>query len=93
MAAQIYLITKAGADAPEKTNVDDIHACIMNLDDGDAESVHVEEAVTAVEALGHPVGTGYFTTEQLLGPPTAGIMTTDQDIILILRRTKEEAIA
>ncbi len=92
MAAQIYLLTKAGADNPALTSVDDIHAVIMNLDDGDALAVHITEAVTAVEALGHPVGASYFTTEQLLGPPTGGIMTTDQDTILILKRTKEEAI-
>lgn len=92
MAAQIYLITKAGAENPALTSVDDIHAVIMNQDDGGTTAVRMAAATTAVEALGHPVGGTYFDTEQLLGPPTAGIMTTDLDTILILRRKTEEAI-
>ena len=93
MAAQIYLYTKLNADNPALTNVDDIHAVIMNQADTESAADRLIAAVVAVEALGHPVGSGYFDTEQLLGPPTAGIMTTDLDTILILRRTKEEAIA
>ncbi len=93
MVAQIYLITRASSDKPNLTNVDDIHACIINSDDGGADSVKIAEAEAVVQGLGHPIPGGYFDTVQLLGPPTAGIMTTDEDLILLLRRTKEEVIA
>jgi len=93
MAAQIYLLTKAEATHPEKTIIDDIHACIINSDDGGADSVKIAEAVAVIQGLGHPIPDGYFDTVQLLGPPTAGVMTTDEDTILILRRHTEESIA
>ena len=93
MAAQIYLITKASSDAPNQTYIDDIHAAIINSDDGSADSVKIAELEAVVQGLGHPIPDGYFDTVQLLGPPTAGIMTTDEDAILLLRRTKTESIA
>ena len=93
MAAQIYLLTKANADVPSATYIDDIHACIINSDDGGADAVKIAEAEALIRTAGHPVPDPYFDTVQLLGPPTAGIMTTDEDMILILRRGTTEVIA
>lgn len=92
MVAQVYLVTKAGADGPEKTNVDDIHACLINADDGGTDADTIVDAETKLQAAGHPIPDGYFDTVQLIGPPTAGIMTTDLDVVLFLRRTKAEYI-
>lgn len=92
MVAQLYLVTKANADVPSATYVDDIHACIVNSDDGGTAADTIVDAETVIQANGHPIPDGYFDTVQLLGPPTAGIMTTDLDTVLVLRRTKEEFI-
>ena len=93
MAAALYLVTKASAEGPEKTNIDDIHACIINADDGGSDADTILDAETKVIALGHPIQLGYFDTVEKLGVETGGIMTTDTDTILILRRTTERSIA
>lgn len=93
MAAQVYLVTKANADKPSLTIIDDIHAALINSDDGGSDAVKIAELEAVIQANGHPIPSGYFDTVQLIGPPTAGVMTTDEDVILILRRTKTEVIA
>ncbi len=93
MAAQIYLITKVDAVDPVQTYVNDIYACLINSDDGSADAVKIAEAEAVIQGLGHPIPDGYLDTVELVGPPTAGIMTTDEDVILFLRRSTDRAIA
>ena len=93
MAAAIYLLTKAGSYQPEKLIIDDIHAMITNADDGDPDATKIAEAVATAVSLGHPLPTGYFDTVQKLGVETGGVMTTNEDAILILRRSTTESIA
>ena len=86
MAAQVYLISKANADDPSNNYIDDVHACLINSDDAAADSVKIAEAVAQANVAGIPLKTGYFDTVELIGPPTAGIMSTDEDCIVFLRR-------
>ena len=93
MVASIFLVQKANAESPNLTIVDDIHAVIINADDASTDAVNIAEAEATVQAAGHPIPDGYFDTIQQLGVPTGGIMTTDEDAIIILRRTTTEVIA
>ncbi len=93
MAAQIYLVTKAQSQQPEQTLIDGIYAMLINADDGSSDAVNIAEAVATAVAAGHPLHSGYFDTIQLIGPPTLGIMTTNEDAILFLPRSKVEIIA
>ncbi len=93
MAAAIYLVTRAGAESPETMIINDLWAMIINADDGDADAVKIAEAVATAVAAGHPLPTGYFDTVQKLGVETGGIMDTDEDAIILLRRSKTEVIA
>jgi hypothetical protein len=86
MAAQIYLVTKSGADAPSSTLINGIFAMIVNADDGSAASVTIAEAIATANAKGHPLHDGYFDTVEKLGPPTGGIMTTDEDALIFVNR-------
>lgn len=92
MAAQIYLISKADAEEPSDTYYNDVHVCLINSDDGAADSVKIAEAIAQARVLGHPLPDGYFDTVELIGPPTAGIMSTDEDCIVFLRRGDDRDI-
>lgn len=93
MAAQLYLVTIAESDSPNKQMVDRINACIVNADDGGTAADTIVDAETVMQAAGIAIPDGYFDTVQLLGPPTAGIMTTDLDVIVLRDRGKTELIA
>jgi len=94
MAAQLYLLSRANADVPSRTNIDDVHIAIVNSDDGGADAVKIAEAEAAIIGAGIPLNPQpYFDTVELLGPPTAGIMTTDEDTIVFTRRGRVEIIA
>lgn len=93
MAGQIYLLTKADAESPNQTYINDIHACIQNADDGDPDATKIAEAIAVARLAGHPLPDGYFDTVQFIGAETGGIMDTDEDQILILRRSTVETIA
>ena len=93
MAAAIYLLTRGSAYQPEKLIINDIHAMIVNADDGDNDAAKIAEGVATAVAAGHPLPTGYFDTVQKLGVETGGVMTTDEDAIILLRRSKTEVIA
>lgn len=90
MAAQLYLLTVANADDPQTLLIDGITHCIVNSDDGGADAVKIAEAVASAVSIGIPLPTGYFDTVELLGPPTAGIMTTDEDAIFIPSRSRTD---
>jgi hypothetical protein len=55
MVAQVYLVTKANADAPNKTYVNDIHACLVNADDGGSDADTIVDAETRIQADGIPI--------------------------------------
>lgn len=93
MAAQIYLISKAESQKPVRKLIDQVHAVIVNSDDGGSDAVKIAEAIASANALGFKLPSGYFDTVELLGPPTAGIMTTDEDIIVLTDRGTTRAIA
>ena len=93
MAAQLYLVTKSGSIAPSSTLIDGIHGMIVNADDGGAASVTIAEAIATAQAAGHPLNDTYFDTVELLGPPTAVIMDTDEDALIFINRTIERVIA
>lgn len=93
MAAAIYLITKAESEKPVYKSVNDVHAMIVNADDGDSDAVKIAEAIASAVTLGHKLPAGYFDTVEKLGVETGGIITTDEDAIVILRRGTDRAIA
>lgn len=93
MAAGIFLVTKSGAEQPDNTIINDLHVMVVNADDGDSDAVIIAEAITVAVAAGHPIQSGYFNTVEQLGAPTGGIMTTDLDAIILLRRTSTQVIA
>lgn len=93
MAAQLYLVQKANADSPSETVINDLHCMIINADDGSTDAVNIAEAVATAREAGHPIPDGYFDTIQQIGAPTGGIMDTNEDAIIILRRTTTEVIA
>lgn len=93
MALEVQLITKDNPEQPEKTLVDGIHTVIFVADDGNTDAVNIAAAEAAVQAAGHAIPDGYFDTLERLGPPTTGIATTDQDIIVILPRASTRVIA
>lgn len=81
MALQIHLIKKAhgGGDG----FIDGVTHVLFNNDDGDADAVIIANAETACRSAGFALpDSGYFDTVELVGPPTAGIMTTELDIIV-----------
>ena len=92
MAAQIYLLTIAESDSPNKQIVDEIYACLVNSDDGGSDAVKIAEAEAVIQAA-HAIPDGYFDTVQLIGPETGGVMDTDEDVILLRGRGKTEFIA
>lgn len=93
MAAQIYLISKAESQKPVRALIDQVHAVIANSDDGGTDAVIIAEAVASAQALGFNLPADYFDTVEILGPPTAGIMTTDEDIIVLTDRSQARQIA
>ncbi len=93
MAKALYLVTKSGAGQPEKTNIDDIHACLINSDDGGSDADIIAEAIAQAVVAGHPLPAGYFDTVEDVGDLTTGKMPTDEDTIVILRRGTTEIIA
>lgn len=93
MALQLYLVSKSGSEAPSSTLINGLHAMVVNADDGGAASVTIAEAIATANAMGHPLHDGYFDTVELLGPPTAGIMTTDGDALILRTRGIERSIA
>jgi hypothetical protein len=93
MAAGIFLVSKAGSEDPNQTYVNNIHAAIVNADDGDTDATIIAEAVAAAVGLGHPLRDEYFDTVEQLGVPTSGIMTTDLDAIVLLTRGTDREIA
>lgn len=93
MAAQLYLVTKSGSEAPSSTLINGIHAMIVNADDGGSAATTIAEAVATAQAAGHPLNDTYFDTVELLGPPTSGIMDTDEDALIFINRTIQRVIA
>lgn len=93
MVAALYLVSKANPENPNLTLVDGIHACIVNADDGGSSAVTIAEAEATLQGAGYPVPDGYFDTVEQLGVPTGGIMTTDEDLILIRNRDRVDVIA
>lgn len=93
MAAGIFYVSKLNAANPTYKYINDVHAMIVNADDGDSDAVIIAEAITAGVALGHKLPDGYFNTVEQLGVPTSGIMTTDLDAIVLLRRGTDREIA
>lgn len=93
MAAAIYLVSKAQAESPEQTLIDGIHAMIVNADDGGTSATTIAEAIATAVAAGHPLPSGYFDTVELLGPDTGGIMDTDEDALIFLKREITRVIA
>jgi hypothetical protein len=93
MAAAIYLVSKSQAESPEQTLFDGIHAMIVNADDGGTTATTIAEAIATATANGYSLPAGYFDTAELLGPDTGGIMNTDEDALIFLRREIIRVIA
>lgn len=91
MAAQLYLVTKTVGGG---TLVNGLTHGIINADDGSTAAVNIAEAEATARAAGIDLpDRGYFDTIELLGPPTLGIMTTDQDAIFFVGQTTVRSIA
>jgi hypothetical protein len=93
MAAAIYLVTKAESEKPVYKSINDVHAMIVNADDGGSDADTIAEAIAAAVGLGHKLPDGYFDTVEKLGVETGGIITTDLDAIVLLRRGTDREIA
>lgn len=88
MALQVYLISKAHGAGNKYVN--GVSRVLVNNDDGDADAVKIANAEAAVVAAGMPIPSGYFDSVELIGPPTAGIMTTEGDIVIFGPSTLED---
>ena len=84
MALQVYSYQKDKGNGEGQEFRNGVQFMLHTGDDGDTAAVRKAAAMTVLAtALGGTWPTDYFDTEQLVGPPTAGVMTDEGDAIII----------
>ena len=86
MAEALYLVSKANADSPSETIINDIHCALVNADDASTDAEIIADAEGQIQTL-YPIPDGYFDTVTAIGDLTSGPLPDDTDTMVILRRT------
>ena len=82
MAEALYLVTKAPSAG--RTLVNNVHAVLINKDDGQTDAQIIADAVAQCVAGGHPLPTGYFDVVSKVSDLAAGALKDNKDCLVVL---------